>query len=121
MFGMSSKSCASPKLNFSHAELSSKYLDPSQLPTKGVPFRQIGAIPLIKHVRICMPVSVRKSLYSDGIEDEVARDGRGPFPSLRHVKVNMTFRDILDDENLRRGKSSKPLGVISHAEINKEA
>jgi hypothetical protein len=100
----STTSSTSPKLNFSHAELSSKYLDPLQPPTKGVPYHQIGAIPFAKHVRICMPVSVRESLYPDSIRSDVPQGDGGLLPSLNYAKATMTLKDVLEDENLRRGR-----------------
>lgn len=121
IFNMSSTNSTSPKLNFSHAELSSKYLDPSQLPTKGVPFRQIGNIPFIKHVRICMPASVRKSINPNDAGDRILKGGGGLFPSLHHVKVTMTLKDILDDENLRRGKSNQLLEIVVYFQVYTEA
>lgn len=104
----------SPKLNVTHSQIQSTYLDPSQPPLKRTPFRQIRSVPFVRDFSVCIPRHVYSALYDDERKVEVFESGIGPGQSqgqrqhigisnrqLKYTKIIMTLSDILTDYNLR--------------------
>lgn len=82
-------------LHFSTAEIAKSYLDPSQPPTKRIPYRQIRSLPFVRKVQLCLPQRHCQYLHGDSSINTIN--------PVKYRKVIMSLKDILQDYDLRTG------------------
>ncbi|KAJ9653439.1 hypothetical protein H2198_007387 [Neophaeococcomyces mojaviensis] len=99
IFNLPPPTSSPPKLHVSHASISQTYLDPSQPPTKRLPYRQIHDVPFIRSVQVCMPSHLHDALYP---QSATTFTGLGGFQG-KYTKVIVNLKGILDNETLRKG------------------
>ncbi|KAK5956256.1 hypothetical protein OHC33_002832 [Knufia fluminis] len=114
IFNIPTTTSHASKVNISHVEIPSTYLDPTQPPLKRLPFRQIRNVPFIRDLTLCMPTRVYNSLYSNSNHDN-ATTSTIPKPALpaqqfKYAKVIMTLSDILTNYDLRTGNHAMLAG-----------
>ena len=95
------------RIHVSHTQIPSTYLDPSQPPTKRIPFRQIRNVPFIKDVKFCMPSHVYRRLYhtggiSPGTSASAGTSKKGPL-EMTYYKATFTLKELLQNYELRTG------------------
>ena len=93
----------STKITVSHAEISDSYLDPTQPPTRRVPFKHLRELTFIKSLKICLPTRTYNHLYRIPADKASSPSADRKHPQLKFSKVIVSFNEILHDHGLRTG------------------